>query len=179
MPATTPPPSSRDINGASRTTGVSASLDSGNHLVLQSSDAATAVTIGGGSSASVLSELGLSAGTTNPTNLITQGAVTTPQTLTITVGANPALTVTFGTGAGQVSTLQGLETALSGLAGGIASVDPATGNLSITALNSTDSITVGRHRKRSPISASRRAPRRPAPAPSVSLSEDVAGSPSA
>jgi flagellar hook-associated protein 3 FlgL len=43
-----------DINGATGTTGVSASLDSGNHLVLQSSNAVTAISIGGGSSASVL-----------------------------------------------------------------------------------------------------------------------------
>ena len=75
MPATTPRRFVADINGASSTTGVTASLDSGNQLVLQSQNAATAVAIGGGSSASVLSELGLSAATTNPTNLITQGAV--------------------------------------------------------------------------------------------------------
>jgi hypothetical protein len=64
-----------DINGATGTTGVTASLDPTNHLVVQS-DAATAVDIGAGSSGSVLSELGLSVGTTNPTNLVTQGAVT-------------------------------------------------------------------------------------------------------
>jgi flagellar hook-associated protein 3 FlgL len=61
----------------------------------------------------------------------------------LAVGANPPLTVTFGTGSGQISTLQGLKAALSGLAGGTASVDTATGNISVTALNGTDSITVG------------------------------------
>lgn len=165
-----------DINNQSATTGVVASLDSGNHLVLQSANAATAVSIGGGSSASVLTELGLSAATTNPTNLITQGAVSNPQTLVISVGANPALTVTFGTGAGQVSTLQGLDAALGGLAGGTASVDPATGNISITALNNTDSITVGGTAAVAEfgLTAGTTAP---AAGTRVALSEDVAGSP--
>jgi flagellar hook-associated protein 3 FlgL len=165
-----------DINGESATTGVTASLDSGNHLVLQSQNAATAVAIGGGSSASVLTELGLSAATTNPTNLITQGAVANPQTLTIAVGSNPPLTITFGTGAGQVSTLQGLDTALAGLAGATASVDPATGNVSITALNNTDSITVGGTANVGEfgLAAGTTAP---TAGTSVALSEDVAGSP--
>jgi flagellar hook-associated protein 3 FlgL len=132
-----------DINGATGTTGVSASLDPTNHLVLQSVDAATAVDIGAGSSGSVLSELGLSVGTTNPTNLVTQGAVTGGQTLVLTVGANPPLTITFGTLPGQISTLAGLKTKLAGLAGGTATVDTATGNISVTALNGTDQIAVG------------------------------------
>jgi flagellar hook-associated protein 3 FlgL len=132
-----------DINGQTGTTGVSATLDQNNHLVLQSANAATAVDIAAGSSASVLTELGLSVGTSNPVNLVIQGAVANNQTLVLAVGANPPLTVTFGTGSGQISTLQGLKAALSGLAGGTASVDTATGNISVTALNGTDSITVG------------------------------------
>jgi flagellar hook-associated protein 3 FlgL len=164
-----------DINGATGTTGVSASLDQNNHLVLQSVDAATAVDIGSASSSSVLSELGLSVGTTNPVNLVTQGAVTGGQTLVLTVGANPPLTVTFGTGPGQISTLKGLKAALGGLAGGTASVDAATGNISATALNGTDQITVSgtvtlanfgiAAGTTSPTAGTR-----------VSLSEDVAGS---
>jgi flagellar hook-associated protein 3 FlgL len=167
-----------DINGAAATTGVSAWLDSGHHLVLQSANAATGINIGGGSSASALSDLGLSVGMTNPVNLVTQGAVTAPQTLTIAVGANPALTVTFGTGAGQVSTLAGLEAALSGppgLAGGTASVDPATGNLSVTALNGSDSITLGGTANLAAFGvAVGTTP--PSTGTQASLSEDVAGS---
>jgi Flagellin hook IN motif len=164
-----------DINGQSGTTGVSASLDSGNHLVLTSANAATAVTVGGTSSASVLSELGLSATTTNPTNLLTQGAVTSPQTLVVSVGSNPALTVTFGTGAGQISTLQGLDTALGTLAGGTASVDPATGNISIAALNGTDQITVGGTATAANFGIAD-GTTAPTAGTSVSLSEDVANS---
>lgn len=131
----------QDINNQSATTGVTASLDSGNHLVLQGANASTPVTIGNTSTGSVLSELGLSASTTNPVNLITQGAVTSGDQLVVSVGSNPATTITFGTGAGQVATLAELNTALSGLAGGTASVDTTDGNISIRALNGTDSIT--------------------------------------
>jgi flagellar hook-associated protein 3 FlgL len=124
----------------------------------------------------VLSELGLSAGTTNPTNLLTQGAVTNGQQLTIDVGANPTLTVTFGTGAGQVETLQGLEAALTGLAGGNASVDPATGNISIDALNGTDQITVGGTATLANFGIAA-GTTSPTAGTGVSLSEDAAGSP--
>lgn len=164
-----------DINAQSSTTGVSASLNSNNRLVLQGANATTAVTIGGASSSAVLSELGLSAGTTNPTNLIAQGAASNPQTLTIDVGANPALTITFGTGAGDVSTLAGLDAALAGLQGGTASVDPTDGNISIAALNNTDSITVGGTATLSNFGISA-GTTPPGAGTSVSLSDDVAGS---
>jgi hypothetical protein len=108
-------------------------------------DADTPITIGAGST--LLGETGLSAATTDPTNLLTQGAVTNPQTLTITVGANPPLTVTFGTNAlavpPEVSTLAELNAQLSSLAGGTASVVPANGNLTINATAMGDTITVG------------------------------------
>ena len=164
------------INGQSGVTGVSATLNGANHLVLTSADADTAIDIGAGTSANLLTELGLAVATTNPTNLLTQGAVTALQTLTITVGANPTLTVTFGNGAGQVSTLAELTSALLGLVGGAASVDPNNGNISITALNNTDTITVGGTATAAnfgigTLTAS------PTVGTSVSLSEDAAGSP--
>ena len=130
------------INAQSGTTGVTASLDSSNKLVLTGANADTNITIGSGSTTSLLGELGLSAGTTNATNLLTQSAAAAGQTLTLKVGGNATLTVTFGTGAGQVSTLAELSTALAGLAGGTASVDSA-GNVTVTTSNSTDTITVG------------------------------------
>ena len=166
-----------DINGQTGTTGVTASLDPTNHLVLQSSDATTAVTIGGASSASMLTELGLSAVTTNPTNLITQGAVANNDQLVVTVGANPALTITFGTGAGQISTLQGLDQALGGLAGGSAGVNVANGNISVTALNGTDQITTA-FTGTGPLSnfGISAGTVSPTAGTRVSLSEDVAGS---
>ena len=71
----------------------------------------------------------------------TIGALTASTTLTVQVGSNTATTVTFGTGA-DVGNLRDLNAALTGLAGGVASVDTA-GNLSVTANNNTDSITIG------------------------------------
>ncbi len=130
------------INAQSGVTGVTASLNGTNHLILTSANADTAINTTG-TSAGLQAELGIAATTTNPTNLITQGAVTAAQTLTVTIGANPPLTVVFGNGPGQVSTLAELQSALLGLSGGAASVDPANGNISVTALNSTDSVTIG------------------------------------
>jgi flagellin-like hook-associated protein FlgL len=71
----------------------------------------------------------------------TIGALTASSTLTVQVGSNTTTTVTFGTGA-NVGNLRDLNAALAGLAGGSASVDSA-GNLSVTANNNTDSITIG------------------------------------
>ena len=79
------------INGAP-VPNVTASISASNRLVLTSTGAAaadTAVTIGGGSTLSLLTALGLSVGTTNPTNLITQSAASAGQTLNIQVGTFP------------------------------------------------------------------------------------------
>jgi flagellar hook protein FlgE len=122
-------------------TGVTGALDGSGNLVLTSVDAKTNINIGGTSTFSLLSELGLSVGTTNATNILTQSKAAGTQTLTFTVGANPTLTVTFGVG--FVETLADLNTALAGLAGGTASVNPANGNIDVTASSSTDTITVG------------------------------------
>jgi hypothetical protein len=121
--------------------------------------------------------LGLSAGATNPTNLVTQGAVANNDQLVVTVGANPPLTLTFGTGVGQISTLQGLNLALGGLGGGVAGVNTANGNISIRALNNTDQITTA-FTGTGPLTNFGISPGTTAPAAGtrVSLSEDVAGS---
>jgi flagellar hook protein FlgE len=120
-----------------------ATLDASNHLVLKSTDAYTAVVIGG-SNPSLLDELGISVGTVNPTNLLTQSAAAAGQTLTIQVGANPPLTVTFGTGGlPEVATIADLNTRLAALTGGIASVNSTNGNLTVTASSPTDDITIG------------------------------------
>ncbi|HWL04752.1 MAG TPA: flagellar hook-basal body complex protein [Xanthobacteraceae bacterium] len=131
------------INAQTGTTGVSASLNSSNQLVLTGGDAHTAVTIGAASSLGVLGELGLGVGVANPTNLLSQSIASAGQTMTITVGGNPPLTITFGTGTGEVSTLAQLSAALGGLTGGAATVNTANGNITITAGNMTDSVSVG------------------------------------
>jgi len=129
------------INLQTGTTKVGATVDSNNNLVLTTTDATTNISIGGGSTLSVLTELGLSVGTTNATNLITQGIAADGQTLTFKVGSAAPLTVTFG--AGNVMTLADLNVALAGLAGGTASADPTSGNITVAAATNTDTITVG------------------------------------
>ena len=119
--------------------GVTASLVGGK-LTLTSADADTGITIGGTDTA-LMAELGISVGVTNPTNLLTQNAVTSGQTMNISIGSN-ALAITFGTGAGQVSTLDELNAKLATIGGGTASVDLNTGNITITAANATDTVTV-------------------------------------
>jgi flagellar hook protein FlgE len=121
----------------------SATLDATNRLVMTGADADTAINIAG-SAPSLLSELGLSVGATNPTNLLTQSAVAQGQTMTIQVGSNPPLTITFGTNQAavppEVSTLAELSTALQTLSGGAASV--TNGNIKITANSLSDSVKI-------------------------------------
>jgi flagellar hook protein FlgE len=129
------------INAQSGTTKVSASLDGSGKLVLTSSDAKTNIAIGNGSTLALLNEIGVSVGTTYATNLVTQGAVSAGQTMTVGVGGNATLTMTFGTG--NIMTMADMNTALGTLAGGTASIDSSNGNLTVTAGNTTDTITIG------------------------------------
>jgi flagellar hook protein FlgE len=120
-------------------TGVTASLV-GNKLVLTSDDAKTKIPIDASSTSATLTELGFVAGTTNPINLLTQGAVG-PSTMTVQVGTNTMLTLNFGVG--DIETLDDLNTELAALAGGTATVDLADGNITIEATDPDDTITVG------------------------------------
>jgi flagellar hook protein FlgE len=126
------------INAAAGT-GVTATLVS-NKLVLTSDDPKTKIPIDASSTAATLNELGLIAGTTNPTNLLTQGAVG-PSSMTIDIGTSGTLTLNFGVG--QIETLDDLNTQLGFLAGGTASVDLTNGDITIEATNPADTITVG------------------------------------
>lgn len=160
-------------------TGVTASLNSSNQLVLTGADANSAVTIGAGST--LLGETGLASGTTNPTNLLNQGAVSAGQTMTITIGSNPPLTITFGTNTAavppEVSTMAGLNAQLATLVGSgaatTAAVDPATGNITLTGANLDDTVSVtgSADAAKFGLSSTVAAPN------SVSIGEDVAGSP--
>jgi flagellar hook protein FlgE len=118
-------------------------IDATGHLVLTSTDADTEIDIASGSTA-MMAELGLSVGITQPTNLLTQSAVAQGDTLIVNIGASTK-TITFGTGAGEVSTLAELNSApdgLGGVGGGVASVNTANGNITISASSSTDEITI-------------------------------------
>jgi flagellar hook protein FlgE len=119
-------------------TGVTASLVS-NKLVLTSDDAKTKIPIDASSTAATLNDLGMVAGTTNPTNLLTQGAVG-PSSMIIQIGSSGPLTLNFGVG--QIETLDDLNTQLGFLAGGTASVDLVNGNLTIEATNPNDTINI-------------------------------------
>jgi len=120
---------------------LAATLDGTNHIVLESSSADNAIDIASTSPA-LLAELGLSVGTTQPTNLLTQSAAAQGQTMIITVGSNPPLNITFGTGAGEVSTMAELQAKLATLTGGTATVDTTDGNIKIGANSLTDQIQV-------------------------------------
>jgi flagellin-like hook-associated protein FlgL len=125
-------------------TGVTATAPGG-LLTLAAGDDDASIDLTGTSGA-LLAEFGIATGPADPNTLLTQGAVTASQTLTVTVGANPPLTITFGTNEGalppEVSTLAELSAALGTLTGGTASVDP-TGNITVTAGNTNDAITIG------------------------------------
>jgi hypothetical protein len=71
-------------------TGVTATAPGG-LLTLTTADD-DAVILLTGTAPALIAEFGIAVGPTNPVNLLTQGAVTAGQTLTVTIGANPTLT---------------------------------------------------------------------------------------
>jgi flagellar hook protein FlgE len=127
------------INGGSA--AVTASINGSGDLVLTGNGDTAPITVGGNAA----SDIGFGAGENSfqPTNLLTQGAVSQGQTLTVTVGNGSAQTITFGTGAGQVATLAQLQTALAGLTGATGTVNTTDGNITLTATSPTDNLTIG------------------------------------
>lgn len=126
---------------------ITASINGSGQLVLTGGDADTNIVIGGTPPPAMMTELGISIGTTNATNLLTQNIVSQGQTLIIDIGGTP-FTVTFGTNGAavppEVSTLAELSARLAALppALGTATVNTANGNITITAANFTDVITI-------------------------------------
>ena len=131
------------INGGSA--AVTASVNGSNQLVVTGNNFLVPITVGGTGASDV--GFGAGANSFQPTNLLTQSAVSSGQTLKITTdtppGAPVVSTITFGTAGGDVATLTGLQTALQALANVNATVNTANGNITMTAVNSTDQITVG------------------------------------
>jgi flagellin-like hook-associated protein FlgL len=109
-------------------------VTSGGALQL-STGTAQPLTISGGTG-NALAALGLTAGTT-PNSALDGETLTIPATLT----GGSATTLTFGTGSGQISTLNGLNTALAS-SDLQASID-SSGVLSITTTNNAASLTLG------------------------------------
>ena len=118
------------ITGASTASTINAGK-----LVLSTGTSQNLVIADGATGA--LGALGLSAGTTNVTPPALQG-----QTLKIgATGGGTATSVTFGTGAGQISTLNDLNTALA--ANNLQASINATGQINIVTSNNAASSTIG------------------------------------
>jgi flagellin len=119
------------ITGAS---GATASSVSAGQLVLSTGTTQNLVLGGAGNA---LAALGLSAGTTSVVPPPLSG-----QTLTITsTGGGTPTSVTFGTGSGQISTLNGLNAALA--ANNLQASISTTGSITITTSNDAASSTIG------------------------------------
>jgi flagellin len=125
-----------DLLGAIDTiTGATTASTLGATKLTLSTGTTTALTIGG--TAGTLTALGLTAATT----AITPPALT-GQTLTIAAtGGGTATNITFGTGSGQVSTLNQLNTALA--ANNLQASIDTTGKISIVTTNDKASSTIG------------------------------------
>ncbi len=130
-------------------TAVNVTLQAG-HIRIQSTDPNDIQSVTISDTTGNLASIGFGAGNTtfNPVNLLTQSAVAPNQTLTAQIGTNPPnplQTITFGSGPGQIATLTGLNTALKALANvSVANTSASNnGNITITAANTTDVITVG------------------------------------
>jgi len=163
--------------GVVAATGVVASQDVGGNLVLTANTPTGSVSVDAGST--LLGEMGLSSTPVDPVNLLTQGVVQPGQTMTITIGANPPVTITFCSNAAavppEVATLAGLNAQLASLVGAgaaTAAVD-AQGNLTLTAANTSDTISITGSADPSAfgLTSTVSAPN------TVSIGEDVAGSP--
>ena len=113
---------------------------SGGQIVLTATSPTAPIQVNGAGAPSI----GFGAGNNSfqPTDLLTQDPTLSGKTLTVSVAGGTPQVITFGTGAGQVATLADLTTAVHGLTGVIGSVD-ATGDISLTATNSTSSIAIG------------------------------------
>ncbi len=117
------------------TGATTASTVSGGKLTISTGTTQNLVIAAGGTSA--LGAFGLSAGTTNLTPPTLQG-----QTLTIgATGGGTATNITFGTGSGQISTLNELNTALA--ANNLQATISTTGQINIVTSNNAASSTIG------------------------------------
>ncbi|MGL5166318.1 MAG: flagellin [Afipia sp.] len=126
---------SDDLTAAIKTAlggGTASAAIASNQLTLTAGNTSDSITLGG----SALAKLGLTAATTAPTSTITGK--------TLTIGATAGGTATnivFGTGAGQVSTLNQLNTALA--SNNLQASIDTSGKLTITTSNDNASANIG------------------------------------
>ena len=116
--------------------GTASSVNGAGQLVISTGTTQNLVIAAGGTSA--LGSFGLAAGTTNINPPLLQG-----ETLTIgATGGGTATSITFGTSANQVSTLNGLNAALA--ANNLqATINATTGAINITTSNDAASSSIG------------------------------------
>ncbi len=126
-------------------TNITASLNPTGNIVFTGTNYTASITVNG----TAASKIGFGAGqnTFQPTNLLTQNAVAQGQTIAFTDtppnGGSPTTqTITFGTGAGQINTLTGLQTAMQALTVAKGGLNTANGNMTVTANNTTDSLSI-------------------------------------
>lgn len=135
------------INNDANLKGKIEAKNDGGKLTLTAKSADVKFEIDTASTDKLVTTLGLTEGTEyKGTNLIDGQAagkgVTQGQKLEVTVGTGTAQSITFGTGAGEVDTLEELNTALGQLSDVTASVDN-DGNISITASKLGENVTIG------------------------------------
>ena len=118
---------------------VSAQLEGDNTISFSGQSASDSIVVGG--SADLDGVFGIEAGTFEPTNLLTQG-VTQGETLTFQVGEGDVQTIIFGTGAGEVDTLEELGSALEALTGLSATLD-GSNRIVFEASDAEDTVSVG------------------------------------
>jgi flagellar hook protein FlgE len=118
------------------TLDVSAALSGGGtgNLVLTGTNGIASITVGGTATADTAIGFGAGANSFQPTNLLTQGAVASGDTMTISVNGTPT-TITFGTTGSDVATLAQLQSAIGGISGMTGTVNTANGNISLTSNN--------------------------------------------
>jgi flagellar hook protein FlgE len=133
---------------------VTFSLNGSNQLQIQSSNNSDTLTLSatGAGAAAGLTGIGfatVASRTFGPTNAALL-ALVGGQTITVTVGANPTQSMTFGAGAGQIGSLRALQLALDATVGvNVATTDvvrnlagATNGRITIAAANTTDVIVV-------------------------------------
>jgi len=119
--------------------GLTASVDEDNRLVFSANTIDDVVTVGG--SVDTAEIFGVEKTDYDPGDLMLQG-ISEGETLTFQISGGAVQIITFGTGAGEVSTIQELNAALAGLSGITASVD-GSNKLKFSVKDGQNGVTVG------------------------------------
>ena len=112
--------------------GTAAASIATNQVTITAGNTTDSITLGG----TALAKIGLTAGTTAPTSTVTGKTLTIAST-----GGGTATNITFGKGAGQVSTLNELNAAL--LSNNLQASIDTSGKISITTSNDAASANIG------------------------------------